>query len=93
MLFSHRVLRYASPILHAIAAVATVALLVRGRARVAAAAQAALLAGATAGGRVRARPLLIARYYVLTTAAVGAGLWDHLRYGTPAVWDAAEGTR
>jgi hypothetical protein len=42
---------------------------------------------------VRARPLLLARYYVLTTAALAAGLWDHLRHGTPAGWDAPEGTR
>ena len=38
-------------------------------------------------------PLLLARYYVATTAALGAGLYDHLRHGTPAVWEAAEGTR
>jgi hypothetical protein len=42
---------------------------------------------------VRLRPLLIARYYVLTTAAVAAGLHDHLRHGTPAGWEPAEGTR
>ena len=48
---------------------------------------------AAAGGRVRLRPLLLARYYVATTAALGAGLHDHLRHGTPAVWEAAEGTR
>jgi hypothetical protein len=52
-----------------------------------------LLAGAVAGGRVRARPLLVARYYVLTTASPAAGLWDWLRHGTSAWWDAAEGTR
>ena len=49
---------------------------------------AALLAGA-----VRARPLLIARYYVVATASLAAGLWDWLRHGTAAWWDAAEGTR
>ena len=43
--------------------------------------------------RVRLRPLLLARYYVATTAALGAGLYDYLRHGTPAVWEAAEGTR
>jgi hypothetical protein len=37
--------------------------------------------------------LLIARYYVLTTASSAAGLWDWLRHGTPASWEAAEGTR
>ena len=38
-------------------------------------------------------PLLVARYYVLTTAALAAGLYDWLRHGTPAGWDAPEGTR
>jgi hypothetical protein len=91
---SHRVLRYATPLLHVALALCTVALLRRGRVYVAAAAaQAALLGAAAAGGRVRNRPLLVARYYVLTTASIAAGLYDHLRRGTPAVWDAAEGTR
>src|SRR5688500_2807725 len=65
MVLSHRALRYATPLLHVVAALATLALFARGRARVAAVAQAALLAGAVAGGSVRARPLLLARYYVL----------------------------
>jgi cellulose synthase/poly-beta-1,6-N-acetylglucosamine synthase-like glycosyltransferase len=91
---SHRVLRYATPFLHVAAALATLSLLRRGRVYVAAAAaQAALLGAAAAGGRVRSRPLLVARYYVLTTASLAAGLYDHLRHGTEAVWDAAEGTR
>jgi hypothetical protein len=91
---SHRLLRYATPLLHVLAALATLALLRRGRVYVAAAAaQAALLAAAAAGGRVRSRPLLVARYYVLTTASIAAGLYDHLRHGTPAGWEAAEGTR
>jgi hypothetical protein len=93
MVLSHRVLRYATPLLHLLAAVATLGLLARGRGRAAAAAQAALAGAAVAGGRVRARPLLLARYYVLTTASLAAGLWDHLRHGTPAGWDAPEGTR
>jgi cellulose synthase/poly-beta-1,6-N-acetylglucosamine synthase-like glycosyltransferase len=94
MILSHRVLRYASPLLHLAAAGATLALLRHGRAyRAAALAQAGLLAAAAAGGHVRLRPTLLARYYVATTAALGAGLYDHLRHGTPAVWEAAEGTR
>ena len=80
--------------LAAVAAAATLALLREGPAyRAAALAQLGLLAGAAAGARVRLRPLLLARYYVATTAALGAGLYDHLRHGTPAVWEAAEGTR
>jgi cellulose synthase/poly-beta-1,6-N-acetylglucosamine synthase-like glycosyltransferase len=94
MIASHRVLRYAAPFLHAIvlllsallAARHTVYLLIL-------AAQLALLAAALLGGVARWRPLLVARYYVLTTASVAAGLWDWLRHGTPAGWQAAEGTR
>jgi hypothetical protein len=94
MMASHRLLRYASPLLHVVAAFATLALLGRGRVYAAAAAvQAATLAAAFAGGRARARPLLVARYYVLTTAALGAGLYDWLRHGTQVGWDAPEGTR
>jgi len=93
MVLSHRVLRYATPLLHVVAALATLARLVRGRSRLSATAHVAVLSAAAAGGRVRARPLLLARYYVLTTASLAAGLWDHLRSGTPAGWDAPEGTR
>jgi glycosyltransferase involved in cell wall biosynthesis len=94
MIASHRLLRYASPLLHLLAAVATLALLPRGRVYAsAAAAQAALLAAAAAGGRVRARPLLVARYYVLTTAALAAGLYDWLRFGIQVGWETPEGTR
>jgi len=94
MIASHRLLRYASPLLHLAVAGATLALLRQGRGyRAAAFAQAGLLAAAAAGGHVRLRPALVARYYVATTAALGAGLYDHLRHGTTAVWEAAEGTR
>ena len=44
-------------------------------------------------GRVPARPMLVARYYVLTTASLAAGLWDWLVHGTSAGWEPAEGTR
>ena len=94
MIASHRILRYASPLLHVAAAGATLALLRRGRIYHAAAlAQVGLLAAAAAGGRVRLRPALVARYYVATTASLAAGLYDHLRHGTPAGWEAPEGTR
>jgi glycosyltransferase involved in cell wall biosynthesis len=94
MIASHRVLRYASPLLHLVVAVATLALLPRGRTyAAAAAAQAALVAAAFAGGRVRLKPFLVARYYVLTTAALAVGLYDWLRYGTEIGWEAPEGTR
>jgi hypothetical protein len=94
MIGSHRLLRYATPLLHLLVAGATLVLLPRGRTYVAAAAaQGALAAAAAAGGRVRARPLLVARYYVLTTAALAAGLYDWLRYGTEVGWETPEGTR
>jgi hypothetical protein len=92
MIASHRLLRYGTPLLHVLTAAATLALLGRGRIyRLAAAAQAGVLAAAFSG--VKARPVLVARYYVLTTAALAAGLYDWLRHGTPAGWDAPEGTR
>ena len=94
MIVSHRLLRYGSPLLHVVALVTSVALIARAPAyRAAAAAQVALLAAAAGGARWPYRPLLIARYYVLTTASLAAGLLDHLRHGTPAGWDAPEGTR
>jgi cellulose synthase/poly-beta-1,6-N-acetylglucosamine synthase-like glycosyltransferase len=94
MIASHRLLRYGTPLLHLLVALATLRLLGRGRVyALAAALQAAVLAGAAAGSRVRARPFLLARYYVLTTAALAAGLYDWLRHGTEAGWEAPEGTR
>jgi hypothetical protein len=35
----------------------------------------------------------MARYYVLTTASIAAGLWDRARRGSPGTWEKAEGTR
>ena len=57
------------------------------------AAQLAVLLAAAAAPAFRARPLLLARYYVLMNAALAAGLWDYLRHGTPAGWEAPAGTR
>jgi cellulose synthase/poly-beta-1,6-N-acetylglucosamine synthase-like glycosyltransferase len=96
MIFSHRILRYATPALHAVALVANVLLVIDGAGALYAvtlALQLALLVAAALGGSVRARPLLVARYYVLTTTSLAAGLWDWLRHGTEASWDVAEGTR
>src|SRR3954451_9001110 len=91
MIASHRALRYASPFLHLVAFAANAALLGDGWIYAAAfALQCALLLAALAGG---VRPFLIARYYVLTTASIAAGLWDWARHGTPAGWAPAEGTR
>jgi hypothetical protein len=96
MMLSHRVLRYVTPGLHMVALAANIALVADGAGALYAvtlALQLALLAAALLAGRIPVRPLLIARYYVLTTASPAAGLWDWLRHGTVAWWDAAEGTR
>lgn len=96
MIFSHRVLRYCTPALHLLALGANVALLALGAGAlywVTLALQVALALAALLGGALRVAPLLLARYYVLTTVSPAAGLWDWLRHGTAAWWDAAEGTR
>jgi hypothetical protein len=94
MIVSHRVLRYGSPFLHAAALTAAVALIGQGWVYVVATVlQVGLLVAALAAGVVPLRPLLVARYYVLTTASLAAGLWDWLTQGTEAGWEAAEGTR
>jgi cellulose synthase/poly-beta-1,6-N-acetylglucosamine synthase-like glycosyltransferase len=94
MIVSHRILRYLSPFLHLIVLGTNVALLDRGWVYIATLAlQVAVLAGALVAGAFPARPLLVARYYVLTTLSLAAGLWDWLVRGTQAGWDPAEGTR
>jgi glycosyltransferase involved in cell wall biosynthesis len=96
MIISHRLLRYSAPALHVLALGVNVALLATGAGPLYAITldlQLALLVAALLAGTVRIRPLLIARYYVLTVASPAAGLWDWLRHGTAPWWDAAEGTR
>ncbi len=101
MILSHRLLRYLTPFLHALALAANIALVTSdagvGGVQIlyvaTLAVQLALLAAAGLGGVVHVRVLLVARYYVLTTAALALGLWDWLRHGTAATWEAAEGTR
>jgi cellulose synthase/poly-beta-1,6-N-acetylglucosamine synthase-like glycosyltransferase len=96
MILSHRILRYATPALHVVALLANLLLVLDGAGALYAvtlALQLALLVAAGLGGVVRVRPLLLARYYVLTTTSLAAGLWDWLHHGTDAAWDVAEGTR
>jgi cellulose synthase/poly-beta-1,6-N-acetylglucosamine synthase-like glycosyltransferase len=96
MILSHRLLRYATPFLHLLALAANVALVAVGVGWLYVATlllQLLLLVAAWLGGALRVRPLLLARYYVLTTASLALGLWDWLRHGTSAAWEAAEGTR
>ena len=96
MIFSHRVLRYSSPALHLLALAANIALVVDGYGlpyNLALYWQGLILLGAALASALPVRTLRIARYYVLTTASPAAGLWDWLRHGTDAWWEAAEGTR
>jgi cellulose synthase/poly-beta-1,6-N-acetylglucosamine synthase-like glycosyltransferase len=94
MIVSHRILRYVTPFLHVAAFVLNVLLLGSGWVYVAAlVVQVVVLVAAALAGVVRAKPMLIARYYVLTTASLAAGLWDWLVHGTAAGWEPAEGTR
>ena len=96
MIASHRLLRYALPFLHLLALAANVALVAAYAGTlydVTLALQAALLVAAVLAPIAPLRPLLLARYYVLTTASPAAGLWDWLRHGALPAWDPAEGTR
>jgi cellulose synthase/poly-beta-1,6-N-acetylglucosamine synthase-like glycosyltransferase len=93
-IYSHRLLRYASPILHLLALAANIALLGQGPVyTVTLAVQLAVLAAAALAPVAPLRPFQIARYYVAVTAASALGLWDYLRGGVPTTWDKAEGTR
>ncbi len=96
MIFSHRLLRYSSPGLHLVALGTNIALVADGYGlpyNLTLYLQLLLLAFAALAGVLPLRAPRIARYYVLTVASPAAGLWDWLRHGTPAWWDAAEGTR
>jgi glycosyltransferase involved in cell wall biosynthesis len=94
MIFSHRILRYSSPLLHLVALGTSIALLDTSWVyAVAVAIQAVVLVAALAARVLPLRALLVSRYYVLTTASLAAGLWDWLRHGTAAGWEPAEGTR
>ena len=84
---SHRLLRYGSGILHLILLGASIALVTTSWVYVAGLVLQVLLVAAAAAG------VGIARYYVLVTWATVVSLWNYLRRGVPATWDAAEGTR
>ncbi len=98
MMFSHRALRYLAPLLHLVALVTSAALAFESTTyAVLLGMQLALIAAALVARFVPLPPLLIARYYVLTTTAVALGLFDYLRQGTEATleagWAPPEGTR
>jgi cellulose synthase/poly-beta-1,6-N-acetylglucosamine synthase-like glycosyltransferase len=91
---SHRVLRYLTPLLHLIALGTNVVLVDASPLYVVTlAVQVAVLVAAALAGAVPVRAFQLARYYVLTTASIAAGLWDRARLGTPGAWEKAEGTR
>jgi cellulose synthase/poly-beta-1,6-N-acetylglucosamine synthase-like glycosyltransferase len=84
---SHRILRYGSGILHLVLLATSLALAGEGLVyQLALGGQLALIAAALLG-------VGIARYYALVTGATVVALWNYLRRGVPATWEAAEGTR
>jgi cellulose synthase/poly-beta-1,6-N-acetylglucosamine synthase-like glycosyltransferase len=86
-ILSHRHLRYASGLLHVVLLGSSIALVGEGLAyQIALGIQLGLLLAAAFG-------VGLARYYVLVTWATVVSLVRYLRFGVPAVWAKAEGTR
>jgi cellulose synthase/poly-beta-1,6-N-acetylglucosamine synthase-like glycosyltransferase len=86
-ILSHRHLRYASGLLHLVLLGSSITLVREGLVyQIALGAQLLLLFAAAVG-------VGIARYYVLVTWATVVSLVRYLRFGVPAVWAKAEGTR
>jgi cellulose synthase/poly-beta-1,6-N-acetylglucosamine synthase-like glycosyltransferase len=84
---SHRHLRYASGLLHIVLLVTSVTLVGQGVLyAVALGMQLGVLLAAVLG-------VGLPRYYVLITWATFVSLWNYVRRGVPATWDAAAGTR
>ncbi|MBA2522035.1 MAG: glycosyltransferase [Solirubrobacterales bacterium] len=93
-ILSHRLLRYASPMLHVTALLANLRLLGAGWVyRLALGVQAAVFGGAALADRVDSRVARLARYYVLVTASIALGFWDRWRGGPPGAWERSAGTR
>jgi cellulose synthase/poly-beta-1,6-N-acetylglucosamine synthase-like glycosyltransferase len=93
-IYSHRLLRYATPILHLVALGTNIALVGSGGIYVVTlACQVAFAVAALLGGILPWRPLRIARYYAAVTASSAVGLWDLLSRGVPHTWESVEGTR
>jgi cellulose synthase/poly-beta-1,6-N-acetylglucosamine synthase-like glycosyltransferase len=92
---SHRLLRYASGLLHLVLLLTNVALVRHGLVyQVALAVQVAGLLLALAGRfRLPIPGAALAHYYLLVTWATVKALTRYLRFGVPAVWEKAEGTR
>jgi cellulose synthase/poly-beta-1,6-N-acetylglucosamine synthase-like glycosyltransferase len=93
-ILSHRLLRYATPLLHLLLLIANALLLGAGTFYVVFfALQILFLVAAVLGRWVPILPFRVARYYVMTTTSIGLGFWDRLRQGRPGTWEKAEGTR
>lgn len=94
-LFSHRLLRYATPFLHVLVFLANLVLLGSGWFYyLTLLAQLALLAVAALSNRLPDDAVVrVCRYYVLTQASIILGLWDRLRHGAGGRWEKAAGTR
>jgi cellulose synthase/poly-beta-1,6-N-acetylglucosamine synthase-like glycosyltransferase len=94
-LFSHRLLRYATPFLHILVFLANLVLLGSGWFYyLTLVAQLVLLGIALLSARLPDDAVVrVARYYVLTQASIVLGLWDRLRQGPGGRWAKAEGTR
>lgn len=93
-LASHRLARYLTPLLHLLALAANLALLGEGPIyTVTFVGQVAVIVAAVLGRWLALSPFRLARYYVMTTVSIAAGLWDRVRNGPPGAWEKAEGTR
>jgi cellulose synthase/poly-beta-1,6-N-acetylglucosamine synthase-like glycosyltransferase len=94
-LFSHRLLRYATPFLHVLVFLANLVLLGSGWFYyLTLIAQLALLGIAALSARLPDDVVVrVCRYYVLTQAAIVLGLWDRMRHGSGGRWEKAAGTR
>jgi cellulose synthase/poly-beta-1,6-N-acetylglucosamine synthase-like glycosyltransferase len=94
-LFSHRLLRYATPFLHLLVLLSNLVLLGSGWFYyLTLIAQLALLGIAALSARLPDDAVVrICRYYVLTQASIVLGLWDRLRHGAGGRWEKAAGTR
>ena len=80
---SHRVLRYASGLLHVVLLGSSLVLVGAGWPYL------VVLAAQLALGAAFVARVPIARYYVLVTWATVQALWNYLRRGVPAAWDPA----
>ena len=88
-ILSHRHLRYGSGLLHLLLLGVNVALVAE---------RAGIVYDAVLGAQAAFVALAVARaglprYYALVTWATVVALWNFLRRGVPATWDAADGTR